>query len=74
MQNSAISFSVCVDSDSRKATELISELKEEFKVQYNDQLTLCTIRHYDQAAIDKVVDEKNILVEQKSRQTIQFVY
>jgi len=74
MQNSAVSFSVCVDSDSRKATELISELKEEFKVQYNDQLTLCTIRHYDQAAIDKVVDEKNILVEQKSRQTIQFVY
>tara|TARA_B100000886_G_scaffold339770_1_gene306258 strand:- start:4199 stop:5434 length:1236 start_codon:yes stop_codon:yes gene_type:complete len=74
MQNSAVSFSVCVDSDSRKAIELISELKEEFKVQYNDQLTLCTIRHYDQAAIDKVVDEKNILVEQKSRQTIQFVY
>ena len=74
MQNSAVSFSVCVDNDSQKTLALISELKEDFKVQYNDQLTLCTIRHYDQAAIDKVVDEKNILVEQKSRQTIQFVY
>lgn len=74
MQNSAVSFSVCVDNDSQKTLPLISELKEGFKVQYNDLLTLCTIRHYDQAAIDKVVDEKNILVEQKSRQTIQFVY
>ena len=74
MQNSAVSFSVCVDNDSQKILDLISELKEGFKVQYNDQLTLCTIRHYDQAAIDKVVDEKNILLEQKSRQTIQFVF
>jgi aspartate kinase len=74
MQNSAVSFSVCVDNDSQKTMPLISELKEGFKVQYNDQLTLCTIRHYDQAAIDKVVYEKNILVEQKSPQTIQFVY
>ena len=74
MQNSAVSFSVCVDNDSQKTLPLISELKEGFKVQYNDQLKLCTIRHYDQAAIDKVVDEKNILVEQKSRQTIQFVF
>ena len=74
MQNSAVSFSVCVDNDSQKILPLISELKEGFKVQYNEQLTLCTIRHYDQAAIDKVVDEKSILVEQKSRQTIQFVF
>ena len=73
MQNS-VSFSVCIDNDSQKTLTLISELKEGFKVQYNDQLTLCTIRHYDQAAIDKVVNKKNILVEQKSRQTIQFVY
>ena len=74
MQNSAVSFSVCVDNDSQKILPLISELKEGFKVQYNDQLTLCTIRHYDQAAIDKVVNKKNILLEQKSRQTIQFVF
>ena len=74
MQNSAVSFSVCIDNDSQKILDLISELKEDFKVQYNDQLTLCTIRHYDQAAIDKVVNKKNILLEQKSRQTIQFVF
>ena len=74
MQNSAVSFSVCIDNDSQKILDLISELKKDFKVQYNDQLTLCTIRHYDQAAIDRVVDEKKILLEQKSRQTIQFVF
>ena len=64
-----------VDDDRNILTSLSIALeKEGFKVQYNDQLTLCTIRHYDQAAIDKVVDEKSILVEQKSRQTIQFVF
>ena len=74
MQNSAVSFSICVDNDSQKTLPLISELKEGFKVQYNDQLTLCTIRHYDQAAIDKVVDEKSILVEQKSRKKTAYIF
>lgn len=74
MQNSAVSFSICVDNDSQKVTPLLSDLKKEYGVQYNDQLTLCTIRYYDQAAIDKVVDEKKIVLEQKSRHTVLFAY
>ena len=67
MQNSAVSFSVCIDNDSQKILDLISELKKDFKVQYNDQLTLCTIRHYDQAAIDRVVDEKKYTFRTKKQ-------
>jgi len=73
MQNSAISFSVCVDFDTQKTMQLIEELKNKYKVLYNDGLELVTIRHYDQQTIDRVTLNKEILVEQKSRQTARFV-
>jgi aspartate kinase len=72
MQNSAISFSVCVDNNPRLET-LIHELQEEFKVKYNDGLQLITIRHYDQETIGKLTAGKEILLEQRSRITVQMV-
>jgi aspartate kinase len=73
MQNSALRFSVCVDYDSRKIPTLIGKLKENFIIRYNTGLELITIRHYDQATIDRVCVNKNILLEQKSRSTVQLV-
>ena len=73
MQNSAISFSVCVDFDNLKTMELINELQKEYKILYNDNLELVTIRHYDQQTINRVTLNKEILVEQKSRQTARFI-
>jgi len=73
MQNSAISFSACVDFDSQKTMQLIDELKKSFKILYNDHLELVTIRHYDQTTIDRVTVGKDILVEQKSRNTARFI-
>jgi len=73
MQNSAISFSVCVDFDKQKTMLIIDELKKNYKILYNDNLELVTIRHYDQKTIERVTIDKEILVEQKSRQTARFV-
>lgn len=73
MQNSAISFSVCVDNDEHKMPQLIERLKESYKVLYNENLELVTIRHYDQQTIDRVTIDKEILVEQKSRNTVRMV-
>lgn len=73
MQNSAISFSVVVDNNPQKMPQLINELKPFYKVLYNENLDLVTIRHYNQPAIDKVVDGKIVLLEQKSRNTIRMV-
>lgn len=73
MQNSAINFSVCVDADERKIPALITELQQEYHVKYNEELELVTIRHYDQKTIDRVVENKTILVEQKSRYTARMV-
>lgn len=73
MQNSALSFSVCIDFDIQKTMQLIEELKENYRVLYNDNLELVTICHYDQQTMNRVTVDKEILVEQKSRNTARVV-
>jgi aspartate kinase len=73
MQLSAINFSVCTDNDSRKIPALLAELQQDYKVLYNEGVELCTIRYYDQATIERVTIAKQILLEQKSRYTVQLV-
>jgi aspartate kinase len=73
MQNSALSFSICVDNDPHKIPELIEDIKKEFKVLYNDGLKLITIRHYYPSTIDQLIKDKTIFLEQRSRQTAHLV-
>jgi|TARA_B110000914_G_scaffold112319_1_gene98320 aspartate kinase len=73
MQNSAVSFSICIDNDKYKLPKLIDDLSKRFSVYYNDNLTLYTIRHYTKSSIDFITNAKSILLEQKSRNTVQFV-
>ena len=73
MLNSAISFSVSVDDDERKIANLISDLSEDFKVKYNKEMELVTIRYYNQETIDRVTVNKKVWLEVKSRNTCQIV-
>ncbi len=73
MQNSAISFSVCVDNDKHKLPKLIEELRKDFRVLYNTDLQLYTIRHYYPSTIEKIALGKEVLLEQRSRHTAQMV-
>jgi len=73
MQNSAISFSVCIDHDLMKIPSLLEELKKEYKVLYNDNLQLYTVRHYYPSTIEMLTAGKEVLLEQRSRHTAQFV-
>jgi aspartate kinase len=73
MQNSALSFSVSVDNNEDKIPELIRRLQENYKVKYNENTELVTIRHYDQKTIDMLSEGKEILVTQLSRHTARMV-
>jgi len=73
MQNSAISFSICVDNDARKIENWMEELKNSFKILYNGGVQLLTVRNYDLEALHKITGDKKILLEQRSRNTIQIV-
>ncbi len=73
MQNSALNLSISVNNDTQKIKSFISELKEKFKVRYNNNLKLITIRHYTTQAIKQMTDGKKILIEQKSRNTVRVI-
>ena len=73
MQLSAISFSVCCDEDETKIATLISDLQKSFKVLYNKGLELMTVRYYTQETIDTLSNNKLVLLEQRSRFTVQMV-
>ncbi len=72
MQNSALSFSVCVD-EKHNINDLIEELQTEFFVKYNKDMELITIRHYDDKSINLVLQNRKPIVEQKNRTTVQYV-
>ncbi len=73
MQNSALSFSICIDNNHQLVKPLIDELKNMFRVRYNENLQLITIRYYTQEVIDRIVAGRPILLEQRSRTTEQLI-
>ena len=73
MQNSAVSFSFCVDAEKVDLKKLYDHFTTDYLVKYNEGLELVTIRHYDQATIERVTIEKEIYLEQKSRHTARIV-
>jgi aspartate kinase len=73
MQNSAVSFTICMDNKPNRFANLLKDLKEEFAVKYNMHKKLITIRHYNQEAIEQVIGNQPVILEQKSRTTLQVV-
>jgi aspartate kinase len=71
MQNSAISFSICVDFRDHKIMKLIEDLSKNFEVYYNTGLTLITIKNYDSESFNTYRTGKGIMLEQSSRSTLQ---
>ncbi len=73
IQNSAISFSVCCDDKFGNFTDLRAALSRKFRVSYNEDVSLYTIRHFDDKSARMISDNKTILVRQTSRETMQIV-
>ena len=72
-QNSAISFSVCIDRNPRIMNQIISTLQKKYKVLFNENIELISIKHYNDDAIDKMCFNKRVLLEQRSRNTIHII-
>ncbi len=73
IQNSAISFSVCIDNIYNNLDKLLLHLKAKFKVTCNENVSLYTIRHYNQSAINQIEDGKTVLLKQLTQETVQVV-
>ena len=73
IQNSAISFSVCVDNIYNNLEKLLHHLKAKFKVTCNENVSLYTIRHYNDQAIMQIESGKTVLLKQLTQETVQIV-
>jgi len=73
MHNGAISFSAVVDYKPERIAALQENLSKLFEVRYNTDLELLTIRHYTQEKIQELTLDKEILLTQKTRNTVQFL-
>jgi aspartate kinase len=73
IQNSAISFSICVEDKFGNFNDLKNKLAKKFKVSYNENVSLYTIRHFDEKAAQMVEEDKVVLLKQVSRETMQIV-
>ncbi|MCR9226735.1 MAG: aspartate kinase [Flavobacteriaceae bacterium] len=73
IQNSAISFSVCLDNKFRGLPPLLDELKRKFKVVCHEDVSLYTIRHFNDDSVKSLQNGKSVLVEQRGKETVQLV-
>lgn len=74
IQNSAISFSVCFFDKYGNLNDLISRLEGKFKIEINKNVSLFTIRHFDEKSIKKISYKRKLLLEQRTEKTIRLIF
>jgi aspartate kinase len=73
IQNSAISFSVCIDAKFNKFDDFYNELKTQFKIDVQKGVDLYTVRHFDDKAFADMEAKGNSLLTQINKETLQIV-
>lgn len=73
IQNTAISFTVCMEDKFNNFKLFLNKIKLKYKVNYSQNLTLLTVRHFDTKTVEKIKRENKVLLLQTSRETAQFV-
>ncbi|MBI5916936.1 MAG: aspartate kinase [Bacteroidetes bacterium] len=74
MQNTAISFAVCINNVDDRVHKFAQSIEKDFKVMIdNEGLELTTVRHYTPQTLEMLRQGKIILVEERTRNTVQMV-
>jgi aspartate kinase len=73
IQNSAISFSVCIDNKFKNFDAFYNALKTEFKIEVHKEVDLYTVRHFNNKAIASIEEKGTSLLTQVNKETIQIV-
>lgn len=74
IQTGAISVLVCVDDDEEKLNQFAAAASECFDVQVEKGLSLLTIRHYQEDLLQKMIAGSDIVLTQKTKETVQVIY
>lgn len=73
LQNSAISFTICVEDKYDKLDGLLKDLEERYKVTAVSDVALYTIRHHSDDSIEAIEKGKKLLLRQRTQETLQLV-
>ena len=73
IQNSAISFSVCIEDKFNNFHHFLTALKSKYKVSFTENVSLYTIRHSSEKAIDEIERRGEALLKQATKGTVQLV-
>ncbi len=73
IQNAAISFVACIDNREEKIEELVKQLSPNYKVLLNENVSVLTIRHYRPDTLSELTANRQILLKQETRKTVQVV-
>jgi aspartate kinase len=71
IQTGAVILEVCVDENEEKTKKLAQEASGLFDVETENGLTLITVRHYQQGEWQSLLDKKEMVLQQWSRETVQ---
>ncbi len=74
IQTGAVSLQVCLDNRPDKIDQIAVSASEIFDVQIEKDLSLLTIRHYTEELLQKMVAAKDIVLMQKTKETVQVLY
>lgn len=73
IQNAAISFVACIDHREEQVQALVAILEKDYKVLRNEDVSLLTVRHYTPEILFDLTKSRYVLLEQKTRHTVQVV-
>ena len=73
IQNSAISFSVCVDNKFNQFNAFLQQVQSSYKVDFEREVNLYTIRHFNEKALDEIYSIGRALLTQINKETAQIV-
>jgi aspartate kinase len=73
MQNTAISFSICVNDIDDRADRFAAMIEKDFKVRIERDLELISVRHYQEEVLDTMRRGRIVLLEERIRNTVQMV-
>ncbi len=73
IQNSAISFSLCIEDKFDAIDQLVKDLKTNYLIELTKNVSLYTVRHYNSKSIEEITSKYSVLVSQKMKETAQLV-
>ncbi len=74
IQTGAISLQLCLDDRAEKIEQLAAAASKIFDVQVEKDLSLLTIRHFNNELLTKITYDKQVILEQKTTETVQVLY